>query len=61
MHRCGEADFKKILDKYIKNCLKAEDSGPKHFERFIHGGVLPTLQRFRDAKLLKKGNDPEIY
>ena len=53
--------MKRTLEEHIKFCLSLEDSGPIHFERFIHGGVLPTLQKFRDAKLLKKGNDPEIY
>lgn len=46
--------MKRTLEEHIKFCLSLEDKGPIHFERFIHGGVIPTLQKFRDAKLLKK-------
>ena len=50
--------MQETLEAYIKKCLCLEDAGPGTYEQYIHGGVLPTLQRFRDAKLLKKGNSP---
>ena len=52
--------MQETLEAYIKKCLCLEDAGPSKYDQFIHGGVLPTLQRFRDAKLLKEGNKPEI-
>lgn len=32
------------------------DSEPEKYELYIHGAMLPTLQKQRDARMLKKGN-----
>ena len=32
------------------------DAEPEKYELYIHGGMLPTLQKQRDARMLQKGN-----
>ena len=44
------------MDSYITECLQLRDSEPERYELYIHGGMLPTLQKQRDARMLKKGN-----
>ena len=53
---CKSLGLQKEIDNYIKECMRLRDAEPEKYELYIHGGMLPTLQKQRDAGMLKKGN-----
>ena len=42
------------MDDYIKECLKMRLDNDR-YSQYIHGGVLPSIQKDREAGLIHKG------
>lgn len=51
---CEHYNREKDVDKYIRECLKMR-LDINRYSQYIHGGVLPSLQKEREAGLIHKG------
>ena len=41
--------------KYVTDCMKMKNVGPKQYAQYIHGGIIPTIALHREAGEFKKG------
>ena len=51
---CKHYKRDKDVDDYIKECLKMRLDNDR-YSQYIHGGVLPSIQKDREAGLIHKG------
>ena len=52
---CKHHGMNEDLANYILQCLKLKDAGAERYAQYIHGGVIPTIEKIREKGLLKKG------
>ena len=51
---CEDFKLSKQIDNYVAECMMSTND-PLMYSKYIHGGVLPTLDKMRKEGKLKRG------
>ena len=51
---CEDFKLSKQIDNYVAECMMKKHD-PLKYAQYIHGGVLPTLNKLRNEGKLKRG------